>query len=550
MTPQTRVPDSVPGPPGTRRVVFVLLPGVNLLDLGGPAQVFDVARRFGASYDLLFCAAEPQVLSSQGLPLGPLSPFPTPRPDDLVIIPGPRLEDPVPGRPWIEPAAVAWLRIAWTAGAHLASVCTGAAALGEAGLLDGRRCTTHWGAVEAVRARYPKALVQDAVLYTHDGPITTSAGIASGIDMALGLVSLAQALALAFFAFALIGGSVVDRCDKRRVLFVTQTLLLSLAATLAGLTLTNTATLPLVILLSFVSGVVVSFDQPARASLFPRLVPREELARATALNALAMTSAGTLGPALAGFTAATLGLSVNFGLNALSFVIALACLARIHANGLPQNVPQRQPLLGSVREGLLVVARDPALPWVVSGYGALLLLGPSPSVLLPLYAAQVLHIGGAHLGLLFLTVGAGTLLASAVQAAFGSRERRGSVFVVGLIVWASALAVFALSSSLVLSAAALLVHGAARNVVGTTAVTLMQLLAPEHARGRVMSLNALLSGGLRPLGDFGLSAAMAGTTLLCGGLVGGYALILSGLLTRLGQDRVPPMPRVVGAGKT
>lgn len=377
--------------------------------------------------------------------------------------------------------------------------------------------------------------------------------LSGGSALALGLVSLAQALA--FFTFALIGGSVVDRVDRRKLLFVTQTLLLVQALALALLSATGTATLGLVILLAFASGVVVSFDQPARASLFPRLVPREELPRATALNALAMTSAGTLGPALAGFTAATLGLGVNFSLNALSFVIALACLARMCPLETLRDVPTRQPLLGSVREGLRVVARDPALPWVVSGYGALLLLGPSPSVLLPLYAARVLHVGGAQLGLLFLMVGAGTLLASAVQAAWGGQERRGGVFVVGLIVWAGALAVFALSSSLVLSSIALLVHGAARNVVGTSAVTLMQLLAPEHARGRVMSLNTLLSGGLRPLGDFGLGAAMAvtslgGTTLLCAGLVGGYALTLRRPLLRLDDPQVHPFPQTAGSGAT
>ncbi len=171
-----------------RRVVFVLLPGVNLLNLGGPAQVFDVAQRFGAAYNLHFCAATPQIQSIQGLPLGPLAPFPEPRRDDLVVIPGPRLDDPVAGQPWIDPAAVAWLRSAYGAGAHLASVCTGMAALGEAGLLDGRRCTTHWGSVEEMQARYPKALLQDAVLYTYDGQITTSAGIASGIDMALSIL--------------------------------------------------------------------------------------------------------------------------------------------------------------------------------------------------------------------------------------------------------------------------------------------------------------------------------------------------------------------------
>ena len=358
--------------------------------------------------------------------------------------------------------------------------------------------------------------------------------------VALGLVSLAQALA--YFTFALAGGSVVDRVNRRALLFVTQTLLLGVALILAVLSATGTATLGLIIVLAFCSGVISSFDQPARAALFPSLVPQGELPRATALNALAMTSAGTLGPALAGFTAATLGLSVNFSLNALSFVVALVCLSQIRPSGHLGPVPKKAPLLTSVREGLQVVGRDRGLLQVVSGYGALLLLGPSPSILLPLYAAQVLHVGGAPLGLLFLAVGAGTLLASAAQAAWSGRERGATVFVLGLIIWTAALGVFALSSSLVLSAAALLIHGAARNVVGTTAVTLMQLRAPEHARGRVMSLNTLLAGGLRPLGDFGLSAAMAatsigGTTLVCAGLVGVYALMLSRPLLGSGQGQ-------------
>ena len=192
MTAQTKLTDSVFVPvtnqPNTRRVVFVLLPGVNLLDLGGPAQVFDVARNFGAPYELLFCAFAPQIMSIQGLPLGPLESFPVPRQDDLVIVPGLRLAAPIPGQPWIDPETITWLRTAHAAGSQIASVCTGMAALGEAGLLDGRRCTTHWASVEEMRLRYPKALVQDSVLYTHDGSITTSAGIASGIDMSLSIL--------------------------------------------------------------------------------------------------------------------------------------------------------------------------------------------------------------------------------------------------------------------------------------------------------------------------------------------------------------------------
>lgn len=350
--------------------------------------------------------------------------------------------------------------------------------------------------------------------------------LSGGSPVALGAVSLAQAAA--FIAFSLIGGSVVDRFPKRRVLLVTQSLLLALSATLAVLTATGAATLTLVVALAFCSGVVASFDQPARSALLPHLVPRAELPRATALNALVMTAAGTVGPALAGLTSATLGLTVNFAVNAVGFAVVLACLALVRTDAPPAAAASRQPLLRSVGAGLAVVAGHAGLRSVVTGYGLLLLLGPSPSVVLPLYATQALDAGGAQLGLLFSAVGAGTVLASGVQALLGSGSRS-RVFLTALAVWAGALVVFASSSSLLLCAAALLVHGAARNVVGTTAVTLMQLLSPDEARGRVMSLNTLLANGVRPLGDFGLSAVMAATSVgfaagAAGALVGLYAV--------------------------
>ena len=119
-----------------------------------------------------------------------LEPLPEPRSGDLVIVPGLRLEPPVLGQAWFPENLLTWLRTAHIAGAHLASVCTGAVLLAEAGLLEGRRCTTHWELIQMMRDRYPRALVQDAVLYTHDGTVTTSAGIASGIDMALSLLEI------------------------------------------------------------------------------------------------------------------------------------------------------------------------------------------------------------------------------------------------------------------------------------------------------------------------------------------------------------------------
>lgn len=217
----------------------------------------------------------------------------------------------------------------------------------------------------------------------------------------------------------------------------------------------------------------------------------------------------------------------------------LTCLAFVRTVAPPPAKASRQPLLSSVGAGLAVVGGNADLRSVVTGYGLLLLLGPSPSVLLPLHAARVLGVGGAELGLLFSAVGAGTVLASVVQAYLGSGRRSGA-FLLALAAWAGALVVFAASPSLPLCAAALLVHGAARNVVGTTAVTLMQLLSPDDSRGRVMSLNTLLANGVRPLGDFGLSAVMAATSVplaagAAGAAVGAYALAqLRGTLRRRG----------------
>lgn len=167
------------------RVLVLVLPRVNLLDLGGPAQVFDTAATLGGHYRLEFVAETPSVRSAQGLALAELAPLPEVASGELVLIPGPRLSSP---SPLVSPAVVEWVREAYRRGARLASVCTGAAVLGEAGLLDGRECTTHWQLIEHMRKRYPAARVRDAVLYVHDGQISTSAGIASGIDLALSFV--------------------------------------------------------------------------------------------------------------------------------------------------------------------------------------------------------------------------------------------------------------------------------------------------------------------------------------------------------------------------
>jgi transcriptional regulator GlxA family with amidase domain len=172
------------------RIVQLLLPEVELLDFAGPVQVFHEARLLGADYELLICATRPRVRTRQGIWLSDLAPLPPPGTgpaagaEDLIVVPGLGME----ALPEVEPAVHTWLRDSHAAGARVASVCTGAFLLGPAGLLDGRRCTTHWSRVEELQRSFPTARVLNDRLFVTDGRVTSSAGIASGIDMALALV--------------------------------------------------------------------------------------------------------------------------------------------------------------------------------------------------------------------------------------------------------------------------------------------------------------------------------------------------------------------------
>ncbi len=194
-------------------VVFLLLPGVHLLDLAGPAQAFFTAGDFGHRYDLQYVSGAPAsehserpgqsgsdagvVASAQGLPLVAGTEWPTLGPDDLVVVPGWRVGDDPAAWPRLSAQMRERLAEHHAAGGTVASVCAGADALGQAGLLDGRRCTTHHAVQDALAARHPRARVVRDVLFTTDDGVVTSAGIASGIDLSLHLLAMRHGPALA-----------------------------------------------------------------------------------------------------------------------------------------------------------------------------------------------------------------------------------------------------------------------------------------------------------------------------------------------------------------
>ena len=172
----------------TGRVVVLVLPAVNLLDLGGPVQVFDAAARLGAGYRMEFAADLPEMVAAQGLRLAGLQPLPPVRPGDLVLVPGPRLHEPQPGAPLVSArrGRLGSHRIS-RRGAHRVSLQR-RDRVGR-GRLVGRSALHHPLEPGRPDARaYPAARVLDGVLYVHDGMVSTSAGIAAGIDLALSFV--------------------------------------------------------------------------------------------------------------------------------------------------------------------------------------------------------------------------------------------------------------------------------------------------------------------------------------------------------------------------
>ena len=173
-----------------KKMAFIIPPSVELLDLVGPVQVFTEARFYGFETDIEFYQYQEGPVSTAGLGFGKISKYTEAKlqPGDFLFIPGMNFDYIVSDAFRGERSFFAWLSERASNGINICSVCDAAFALGEAGLLDGRECTTHWRRVEALRSRFPKATVISDILFIKSGNIYTSAGISAGIDLALSIL--------------------------------------------------------------------------------------------------------------------------------------------------------------------------------------------------------------------------------------------------------------------------------------------------------------------------------------------------------------------------
>ncbi|NNN31135.1 GlxA family transcriptional regulator [Streptomyces sp. S3(2020)] len=173
---------------GTQSVLVVLFDGVQPLDVAGPVDVFSVAARFTGSVDTppyvirTASVGGEAVRAAGGLRLVPDLDLADAEDPDLLLVPG------GPGVGDVDERLVAWLRERAPRVRRVMSVCTGAYLLAEAGLLDGRRATTHWESCDYLASRFPRVEVDPVPIFVRDGPISTSAGVTAGVDLAIALV--------------------------------------------------------------------------------------------------------------------------------------------------------------------------------------------------------------------------------------------------------------------------------------------------------------------------------------------------------------------------
>jgi MFS family permease len=327
-----------------------------------------------------------------------------------------------------------------------------------------------------------------------------------------------------FTVFGLAAGVVADRVDSRKLVMATQGAALLVSVALAVITLTGTATLFIVYLLAALGGITLAFDAPGRQSLTYQMVGPRSLPNAVALNAGLFNGSRVIGPAIAGVVIAVAGTGICFVINAFSFLAVLTALACLRQEEL--HTVERDPsarIVDGMRRALRFVRHDPQLRAVLGVVTVISTIGFNFHVLVPLLAADTLHVGPEGFGLLSASFGLGALVGALVTASFRAASWR--LFATG----ATGFGVLALALAPVDDAALagilLFAVGISFTLFTANANALVQLGAPDHLRGRMIGLylfafvglapvGGLLTGWLADLGGTQLAFAVAGVTSL------------------------------------
>lgn len=322
----------------------------------------------------------------------------------------------------------------------------------------------------------------------------------------LGIITFAGQIPT--FLFAAFAGAWIERLNRHRLLILTQVLLCLQALALAALTIAGRITIPEILVLSIAQGLITAFDTPTRHAFLVEMVEgREDLGSAIALTSSLVTLARAVGPALAGLIIAAWGEGWCFFLDGISYVAVIASLLLMRVHRLPAAAAKAS-VLSQLREGFAYVRGFRPIRAILLLFALVSVMGMPYMVLLPIFAAKVLHGSPHTLGWLSAAAGAGALLASVTLAAH--RDVLGLTHTIrtAAALFGGGLIVLGLSQSLLLSLAAMLVVGFGMMQQMASSNTVIQTLAPEDKRARVMSYYTIAFMGMAPFGSL-LAGGMA-----------------------------------------
>lgn len=364
----------------------------------------------------------------------------------------------------------------------------------------------------------------------------------------LGVVGFAAQIPV--FILSPVAGVVADRYDRHKLLVATQALSMVQALALAVLTLTGSVHVWHVIILGAFLGCINSVDIPVRQSFLVEMVERKEnLGNAIALNSLMFNCARLIGPSVAGIIVAVFGEGVCFIMNAVSFLAVIASLLSMRLK--PREASRSGArIVDGLKEGLSYAFGSLPIRMILLLLGVMSLTGMSYAVLMPVFARDILRGGPQTLGFLMAAAGIGALIATAYLASRKSIVGLGRLIPASAALFAAGLILFSLSRTLWISIVLLAIAGFGMMANMAASNTILQTIADDDKRGRVMSFYTVAFMGMAPIGSLiaGALASKIGVTwtLIFGGCVSIAAAAVFALRLPLLRAAIHPIYRRIG----
>jgi len=312
---------------------------------------------------------------------------------------------------------------------------------------------------------------------------------------------------LPILLFTLLGGVIADRHDRKRLLIGSQFVQMATAFALAGLVYRGGVHVGHILVLSFTAGLAQAFGGPAYQAMIPSLIHKKDLPNAIALNSIQFNLARVFGPLLAGVTMATLGATGCFTLNGVSFLVVIVALMSLSVTHVPPA--ERKPMLDAFKGGLAYARSEPTILALTVLASMTTFLGLPLLTFLPIFAREIFQGDISRYSEMMAFSGMGAVLGALVIAWLGRFKHMGLTLLVVQMIFGGLIAAFAVSRIFWVSNVLLFLSGAALLMVFSMTSSLVQLIVPDHLRGRVVSIYMVAFRGGMPLGS--LASGFAAT---------------------------------------